>query len=956
MASEFSPEQTGPVVPLGRAAETARILGSLLPAPPGADHDGAPRAASVLIEGEAGIGKSELWRHAVGAAERSGWRVLRTHAAAAEAALSYAGLTDLLDPMIDCVLPDLPPRQRTALEVALLRRTDDGPAVTAREVGTALCSALRRAAARQPVLIAIEDLQWLDEATAAQLAFALRRLTDVPVSTLATLRTASALSDVEDESLRRDAAARRLRDSHAGDPPVVVTLGPLPPSALGALLSRRLGLELTPGEVDRMHAQTGGNPFWALQTGAEVRAGGLHDPIPVPHSLAEAVGARLRRLGDDAQTVLTVVAALAGGSLPTVLDALSGQLADPARAVDDAVRAGAVVEAAGALHPAHPLLGSAALAALPPARRRDLHLRLADLVGDIERRARHLVAASAGSGPDEQVASVLEAASAAVRRRGAISSAAQLAEWAANFTPRNSPACLGRRRLDAAALYYATGANHRALLLLKDLDSAGYEFADWARAHRLLVDLTFLQEGRRQAVAAAEHALAEAGEDLNRRVVALALTIDMAAGVEPLLAQERAREAMRYAELTDGDHPVLAEALVSMVNAGVDTGDGVATDLLDRAAKLESGLAWTSVPDRVVAHRGYLLKSVERLDESRSALAQSLRLALDEGEDGSLAFLYAHLAVTELWAGNYPEAERCLAEADRALGPGGQASLVQYALRPLLSALTGELDRAERELDREHPPGGLADARVQLFACHVRGVIALQRDDPQLAVEVLGRAYHLAGQLGIREPGRRRRLDGEYGQALVQTGDLPAARQVAAQLQEMGRTQGRDTLTGIGLRIDGLAAAAEGSLDEAERCLTEAVARHERSPLRLEWGLSQLALGQVRRRQRARGPAREALDLAIARFTEMGAAGYLAQARREREAAGASPRPGNTPLTATEQRVAELVASGLSNRETAGLLFTSVRTVEGHLSAVYRKLGVRTRSQLTVRLHESGGE
>lgn len=938
---------------VGRSAELYTVL-SALGCLDGTDSGtatdvaraGDQRGHGALIEGDAGIGKTEVWRGAVTAAQEQGIRVLRAETSFAEAEFSFSALADLLAPVTDEVLDDLPPPQRTALDVALFRRVPDDVTVTARTVGMAVHGVLGRLAADGPLVLAVDDVQWLDEASTAALVFALRRLTDSKVRILGTLRTGSAIAELDTRQRTVHSAAGQIWTSSRQSLLTVVRLGPLRAADLGTLLAARLGLRLAREELRELERQTGGNPFWALQAGAEILAAGGSGPISVPRSLTGLLRQRLDRLADPPRQVLAVASALAEPVLHQVVRAVTGVVERPSEAVDEAVAAGVLVETNGTLRPAHPILGAVAVSSMPPGQRRAMHLRLADVVNGPEQHARHL-ALAAEPGPDERVAAVLIRASEQVQQQGALAGAAELAATAARFIPADRVGDRTAALTRAAALFYGAGDAEHASALLADVDTTDLDLASWAQLHRTRVDVALLLRGRGEASALAERALAEAGGDAARCVVALALTIDTDDSSDPNRRAARAEEAIRHARDVGLRHPLFAEVLLSLVNARLDSGHGLELSMLKQAEELEAGLRWTSVADRVVSYRGYLLKSVDDLAGSRIALHQAMALARQGGEDGSLPFFEGHLALTEFWAGNYAAARRSLAEATPA---GWPPSMVVIGLGALVEAISGDPAVAADLLAAE-PDGPTAkDPRGQLFREHAAGVIALLRDDPERAVSHLRTAFRLSEHLGVREPGRRRRLEGDLGAALVRVGELVPARTIGAELRRLGGLHGRDTLTGIGLRVDGLVAAAEGDLDAAVTRLTEAVALHRASQLRLEWGLSLLALGQVLRRKRAWHMAREALHLAAVRFTELGAPTYLAQAEAERDAVGRVRSGPSGTLTRTEQRVAKLVADGRSNREVAAVLFTSVRTVEGHLSAIYRKLGVRSRTQLAAAL------
>ena len=383
------------------------------------------RPAGFVVEGEPGSGKSTLWDGGVDAARELGQQVLRSQPSSSETDLSYAGLSDLLSKILPQVLDAIAAPQREALEVALLLRAEGAQPVTAHAVGLAVLSALPATAANSPVLIAIDDVHWLDQASLDTLTFAMRRLGDEPVRLLLAARGGWAVDplalDVPPPSVRW----REFVDAL----PVFQTLvlDPLDATQVAQLLPA----SLTPAQVRQVTEQSGGNPFWALQSAATLQS---HD-TSVPQ-LARSLSRRLAAaLSADAAAALAVVAAAGRIDVPQTLDALNGRVADPIAALDAAVVAGVLLESEGRVTVAHPLIGAAMVEGLPPGQRHALYRRLAALMDNPERSA-HFLALAAGSGPDSAVAAALDAASSSAHARAATPAAAQFAEQAVLFTVR----------------------------------------------------------------------------------------------------------------------------------------------------------------------------------------------------------------------------------------------------------------------------------------------------------------------------------------------------------------------------------------------------------------------------------------------------------------------------------------------------------------------------------------
>ena len=345
---------------LGREEELD-VIGRILDAPPA-----GPRA--VLLEGEAGIGKSTLWHEAVRIAGARGHLVLSARVAEAEAKLSFTVLADLLEPVAGDVLTELPPPQQRALRAALLLDEGEGSLrPDARAVSLGALGSVQALASRGPITVAIDDVQWTDTPSARALAFCLRRLVNEPVTVLAARRLEPGLRDPLDlVSTVRD--HRRL------------TLGPLDVAATGAILRRRLERRFPEPLVARIHAASRGNPLFALELGrtidvdaAPAKAG---EPLPVPQELQAVLRERLRNLPDEARDALLIAAASAS---PTV-DMLEGS----GHAVDRLVDAGIVGLRGPVIEFAHPLFASTVYASAGAASRRAAHRRLAEIATDPE--------------------------------------------------------------------------------------------------------------------------------------------------------------------------------------------------------------------------------------------------------------------------------------------------------------------------------------------------------------------------------------------------------------------------------------------------------------------------------------------------------------------------------------------------------------------------------------------
>ncbi len=906
-------------------------------------------AAALVIEGEAGIGKSSMWGDGLTVALRHSSVVLSVRPAQAEAGMSFAGLADLFDEVADALLPALPAPQRAALEVALLRRLPDGGPPNEREIGVALLVALRVLAVDNSVLIAIDDLQWLDHASAEVLAFALRRLRAERIRALITVRTGE-LPGQPSACLPK--AARTVLDAVTALGSQTVQLGPLTDDDVTSLVRARVGISPSTQAQRELAAVSGGNPYWALELGKAILAArpASDAGLPLPSSLMTLLSSKLDSQVQEARTALLVVAAVSRPTWGATGRALRGMVADPDAAIDAALIAGLITETAGRLRPAHPLLGSAALSTQSPGQLHRLHGSLAGIAVDPEERARHLALASDGE-PDAEIARALDTGAQTARSRGATHTAADLAELAVRLTPPPHRDELARRYLAAAGLRFAAGDLTRACELAEDLTRMDPSPQYWALVLPMLVESTYWVRGQPAAQTLLRRVLETPETDPRCRAVALACAADVGDGRGTNRA-ELARESIAlFDSCGDTDPGALSTALIYLAEDHLDAADGLAFDLLLRAEAAEARQQQAqprSVPvlNRVRSIRGYQLKLVDDLDGARTELRHAVATARSEGDDGSLPAVLGHLALTEFWAGNYPAA---LAAAEEGLShlteTGGVAPATLYASRALLAVLTGDPTLGRELITSQHltAPANIPTKKTLVYE-HVLGLAALLDGDHSQALEHLETAWAAAQAIGIHEPGRRQRLEGDLGQLLVGTGELDRATALAAEQRALGERFDRPTLWGVGARLDGLVHAARGELDIAAALLEKAVEAHRRSPLALELPRSELALGQVHRRRRAKNAARANLQSALHSFSAIGAKPWADLTRAELHRLDGA-RTGDT-LTATEKKVATLAARGCNNREIAADLFISPRTVEGHLAAIYRKLSIRGRAEL----------
>ena len=884
----------------------------------------ADRAAVLVLEGEPGIGKTTLWEAAIDAARSRGLRILATRASDADAQLSFAGLTDLLENVAEGSFATLPAPQRPALDIALLRAVPAGAPPEPRAIALALLNVLRTLADDGPVVVAVDDLQWLDSDSAESLAFAARRLDGEPVSFLLARRPTGP-SELERVLERRK--------------PDRLHVGPLGLTAIGRLLLDRLELNVRRQLLRRIVDATRGNPLFALELGRSLAERGppaTGQEIPVPLVVEDLLGTRIARL-PDAQRRLLLAVALSGDLGPAQLKAI----ADLAT-VEEAVDSGLLVVEGEHARPSHPLLAAAAKQGATESEQRELHAELAGVVADEELRAFHL--ALAADSPDEELADRVGAAAATAAARGAAQEAVVLAEHALRLTAAPQERV---HRLLALAEYLNVAGEQVALteLLAPQLESLP-PGEPRVRACLLLSNGTV--ESNDAIVDYLERALAESAGDERLRAIVLAelSSNDALARVERIgTAEEHALEAV---EKGRGTSPAAERAaLYALAWARALRGRAI-DDVSNRFDVLsDAGSYLASSPERVAGQR---LAWRGEVNAARTVLAQLLGVADERGEPISYALQRLHLCELELRVGGWDEATRLLDEWER------DGELLVWPCydrcRALVAAGRGLPEETERwaaeAIARAQRTGLHWDV---LEASRARGLGELLARNLQLAAESFRAVWAHTQREGVEEPGVFP-VAPDLVEALVELGELDEAQAVTDRLRELAEKSDHPWGLATARRCAALVRLASSEDEEAAADLATAADRYEELGLRFDRARTLLSLGRIQRRQRKWGAARDALQAAAEAFDELGSPGWAEQATQERARLGGRRPKGSGELTPAEQRVVELAADGLSNKEIARSLVVTVRTVEVHLKHAYAKLGIRSRTQLARRLAE----
>ncbi|MGZ4197265.1 MAG: LuxR C-terminal-related transcriptional regulator [Solirubrobacteraceae bacterium] len=877
---------------------------------------------AILMIGGAGIGKTTLWDAGVAAARARGVLVLAARSSGSEAQLPFAGLIDLCDRVGPDELSELAPPQRLALEVALLRAQPGREAVRDAAIALGLLGVVRSAAARHPVLIAVDDLQWLDQPSADLLAFVVRRIGDADVRFLLARRPARR------GALEQVLVKRGLRR---------VSVGGLSLGAMRRLLFERLELTLSRQLLSRIVEVTQGNPLFALEIGRSLFHAGtptVADEIPLPDAVGELFGERVARLPSATRRVLLAVALSADPCVDRVA-AVTG-----AGAIEDAVEAEVVEIEGDRLRAAHPLLAAAAARHSRARERRELHLALAAVAGEEQLRILHLALATLRS--DTELAARVAAAAEDACARGARAQAVLLARHALRLTPAGA---LERpdRVLMLAEHQHEVGDLHRLTALLEG------EMASLPkgplRAHALLLlsggaSVSSLEDENRYL----EQAVEECGNDRNMRADVLARMADnLAAGAISHLSKA---ESWALEAVGDATEPrVQRYALHALAWTRTLTGRPV-DDLCERSRVIQNPAAHvSSAPERVAAQR---LTWRGELQRARALLNALSALADRRGELVSYSLLRLHLCELELRTGDLDAASLLLEEWAESSDHDLQFRPQYHRCRALLAAERGDAAQAKRwateAIERARATGCRWD---ELEARRARAMARLVEQRPEEAVEDLRSVWEHCEREGLLEPGVFP-VAPELVEALVELHDVETAKAVTERLGQLAEQQEHPWARAAEKRCHAIATLASGQHDViAAAFLREAADDFERLGLRFDAARCQLALGRALRRAKRWRDARETLEAAAAAFAALKSTGWEDRARAELSRVGARrPRSDGAELTPSECRVVELAAEGLANKQIASTLYVSVNTVEVHLVHAYAKLGVHSRAQL----------
>ena len=910
---------------VGRTAERARIDRLL-------SEVRAGRGAALTLRGPPGIGKSTLLADVCDRAD--GMQLLSAFGVESESELPFAALSALLRPLLPR-LGELAPPYRAALERALGLTPEGAPDRFG--IGVATLNLLTLAAEESPVLVTVDDAQWVDAPSADVLLFAARRVARDPVVMLFAVR--------EDGGVTFDAPG-------VSDLP----LSGLDRDACRTLLEEALGAPLPWSTVDRLRDATGGNPLALVELPSLVdherfaSGEGPELPVPVGPRISRAFARRIRELPGDAGRALAYAAVSETGDMAEIGGVLR-RLGLDSSALAPAEVAGLVTVGAGRLTFRHPLLRAVAYQDMSGPERRIAHLAFAEvLAGDASRtrRAWHLAAAVVEL--DEGIASELEMAAAEAHERAAPAAAGTALAAAARLSPDEHDRV--RRLLAAAENFHLAGRGRDAERVLADAlalasDPMTRSDVNHLRSRVVLMDSPCLENRSRLL---AESARVSAADPVRAAAMLIDAAFTSLMAGEPREMLELGRRAHPVADRVGG---TLALCSCYALGAGL-----VLTGQEDEAAPLLARAeALVEAEDSVAA--GYLAVSLAQSCNWRSDHVRGRDLAdriIGRARRDSfltvLPFALAVLAEAQFHLGDWKSAYAAGTESVSLAEEFGQRAELANSLVRLAHIEAGQ----GREDDcREHARRAMALASelqvhsVTTLAGTTLGFLELslgRHDDAIARLEPTGRT---AIEAGLRQPGVAMWAV-DLAEAYARAGDPKRARITLDRFSELSLRPGRFAALAAASRVRGLLAPG----DEYVEAFAEALRWHDLAPLPLEIARTRLCFGERLRRGKRIGEARDMLRAALDAFEALGACRWADRARSELEASGEHRRARVDPasdLTPQELQIAMLVVEGLSNREAASTLFISPKTVEVHLTHIYRKLGVRSRTQLARELH-----
>ncbi|KAA0079232.1 helix-turn-helix transcriptional regulator [Mycolicibacterium sp. P9-64] len=919
----------GPVV--GRAAELRAV-----------DHfltSMAERPSGLVIDGEAGIGKSTLWSTAVEQARERGSRVFATRACRVESPLAYAVVADLIDDVGCTAVTGLPEIQRRALDRVLRRAGSRDSPSNQRVVATTVLSILERLAATSPVLVAIDDAQWVDACSKSVVAFVARRL-DRRIGVL----VAESSGPDNDETtaswlqLTGQVGFQRIR------------LGPLPLGALHTLISDRLGHSLPHPTTARIAEISHGNPSYALELAqaANLQSPSAEPALPAP--LAELMRSRIGQLEGGVRDVLLAAACVSDPTVDLLARATGTTAARTVELLEPVEDKGIIGIRGNRVRFSHPLLARGVYADADPARRRRMHRALADVESLPELKARHLALATLSSDPATLQA--LDTAADVARTRGAPAAAAELVDLAirqGGDTPE--------RRIRAAAHHFQAGDTGpgRAVLgpMIRRLPRGPLR----ATAVNLLAEMRMYDNGFAHATELLQSAVDDAATDPT--VLVRTFLLLSFAHLNTGQYDESLHYALQAATLAEerGLPALASQACALRVTIGLLCGRGVDESSLTAALDVEDADIDVALPFSADAVNALALAWTGRLDEASAQMLAVRSRCIERGAIIQTMFVDLHSTLIDTWRADFAAAALTAEDAtERAeLLGADHMTVIAHSARAVVAAYTGrERDAradAHAAIEGANRCGSTVLADLPVMTLGFLDVSLGNHADALTALQpLIGRFGTLAGTEIV--------IAGfipDAVEAMIALGQMSGAEPLIEALESNGRRLRRPWMLAVGARCRSMWLASQGDVEAATRMAQQAMAEHDRLPMPFECARTQLLLGQLQRRQGLKKAATDTLIEALRAFECMGTPLWAKRARDELTATKGDPTQ-CFPLTPSERCIAQLAASDMTNRDVAAALSIGLKTVEANLTRIYRTLGIHSRTELAERMSEMGSQ
>jgi DNA-binding NarL/FixJ family response regulator len=888
--------------------------------------------AAVVIVGEAGVGKTALLMYVADVASKRGLRVIRAHGDESEAVLAFATLADLLLPLRE-KFAEISQTQRQALEVCLA--LSSGPAAGPLAACAGALGVLASATDEQPLAVLVDDFQWVDPESRQILLFAARRLgTERIVMILA------------------------VRDEPGPQPPELS----LPALRIGGLsvtecaeLARGLSVDISPPTLQSLVEHTGGNPLAVLENLAGAAdARGTFEPgrLTLGGVLERAWGCVFEELPEDTKHALFVVAidGVSGGRhTAAALEALRLPLGSLA----PAEHRGLVRTVDGEIQLRHPLMRPVVVGRTP------LWARVAAcraLAGAAKGHLRAWYLAAAATGPDDAAAEALAAAAVDARQRNGYGASARTWRRAAELTADHD--MRARRLLRAAADAHLAGNSGTAVAWCEKALAQCHDPVFVADAELVLGRARTWGGAPLSAFDGLVRAAAAIRPVNPERAVALLAEATLPAAMAGRVRLMR-QVAQQAEELWEDTGTAVAGAGASVTVLAMVAEAFVMAGELDHAARYRlRAEAQLQSANPVAEQQGAVFLAqgdiwTERYEQGRLRLGAVVDYGRRTGAPAILSLALGLSSELGWWTGQWAPAYADATESLRWAQEMNQAGLIGYSLSQLsrIQAACGDRERCEEHVEQarqEVEPQGVGCLAV--YNAAALGLCALSCGELAVAIDHLERAWAEAEAEGLRNPNVVP-FAGDLAEALARAGAAERAEQVAAWLLERADATGLAYPRATAARARGILAHDPA---EAETWFARARLVHLQQPMLFEQARTLLCEGEALRRTRRPAASRRPLQHALTIFSGLGARPWAARAMTELAASGGRARVHKNAGTAAldtlspqETQVARAVGRGLNNVEAAAALFVSPKTVEAHLTRAYRKLGVRSRTELT---------